>query len=226
MSIRVGLRRMARPAFILARSPVAITLVHAAIPIPVGDAIILAHRVHYLKPTDEIKLAHAYPMPTMTFNPVDDASVDRNNPDTKLGTSDTLLAGSTTERYNFYLKFDLSALAGKTTGAVTLKLYQYTGAGSANLYIKKVDDDTWTEEEITWNTKPATSDTLHTFPAGSGAAWREYESLALTQYIAAEVGELTSLAFTGGATSHYRFYRSKEYSAGANKPELIVEYDP
>ena len=53
---------MARPPLAKAVPPVPyiLTLLHAATPIPVGDAIVLAHRQHYLKPTDEIKLAHGW----------------------------------------------------------------------------------------------------------------------------------------------------------------------
>jgi len=169
---------------------------------------------------------------TTTFYPDDDAPVDRHEPDDThdaggwlaVGTGTT---GETYPRYHSYLKFDLSSLAGATIISAKFRLYAYASNGYRPFYIKKVADDSWTEETITWNNKKAQGATIYTGACGEGIGWKEHSHADIATYVDEEKGGDLSVAYMrieGVGDKDYNFYRDKEYSSGSVKPELVVVY--
>jgi hypothetical protein len=73
-------------------------------------------------------------------------------------------------RYTF-LKFDLSPLLGYTADSAVLRLY-CGSAPSAAVQVSRVDDVSWREDSVTWNSQPPFGNPLDTFNTGSTAGWK------------------------------------------------------
>lgn len=116
-----------------------------------------------------IHLHYTPQLGVITLNPIDDCSVDADYPNTNYQSSGYLAVGSqdaSVSRYQFFTKFDLSSLAGKTIISAKLKLYVYASASGQSFYIKKVADNSWIETGITWNNQPVMGDTIYTGSTG------------------------------------------------------------
>ncbi|MEN7550960.1 polysaccharide lyase family 8 super-sandwich domain-containing protein [Rapidithrix thailandica] len=144
------------------------------------------------------------------------------------GTSTTLVVkNSTGSSYSreSYLKFDLNNLPANVNSA-KLKLYVNYGntdVTSTTWEVHAVSDDTWLEEGITWNTKPATSGLLATQP-GQGPGYVEWD---ITNQVNTEKdgdGTLSvKLISTGTGSKTDAIFASRETSDAAKRPTLIVE---
>lgn len=148
----------------------------------------------------------------VVFNPSADSYVDENNPATNYGTQLQLRADSAPVMRS-YLRFQVEGLYGTVTGA-TLRLFA-NSASSAGYEIRSVNDDTWTELEITYNNSPAAGSVLDISGSFNGGAWTTVD---VTAYI---TGNGTySLALTAPDTTAISF-ASRE--VGNNAPQLVVE---
>ena len=88
-----------------------------------------------------------------------DAQVASNNPTVNYGAGNNLYLQSSTSGYGNergWLKFDLSGLPlGATIAGANLLLYNWRVAGaSMPASVHPVNDDSWTETGITWNSQP------------------------------------------------------------------------
>ncbi|MGX1160760.1 myo-inositol-hexaphosphate 3-phosphohydrolase [Pseudarthrobacter sp. SLBN-100] len=97
--------------------------------------------------------------------------IDTSAPQTETltATADAYVSSGTTTNYgtapklsvdnspveNAYLKFDLSALAGKTIVSAKLQLRATTSGSTGTQNVRLVTDDTWTESGLTYSTRPA-----------------------------------------------------------------------
>ena len=116
------------------------------------------------------------------------------------------------KRYT-YLKFDVSGVSNITS--VKLRVYNIGANGTVN--IKKVSNDNWSENTITWVGKPSIGAIVNNFQF-NGTGFHETD---VTNYVTAESqGDGTVSFVLKGATSNYMKISSKE---GANAPVLIVE---
>lgn len=129
-----------------------------------------------------------------------------------------------------FLKFDLSSLSG-TISTATLRLYP-TLASLTGLQNRAelVDDDSWQESTITWNTKPASSTQI-------GSDWTvvdgEYVELDVTQAVLDAVSEegdnLLSVRIyspTKVKDAGLVGYASRENSEADYRPVILINYAP
>jgi uncharacterized membrane protein len=110
-----------------------------------------------------------------------------------------------------YVKYDLSGISGGSTiTSAKLWLWQwYTGNPSGNVQIEKVDDDSWSETVVTWDTQPARSGFLASTLVNATNAWFSWSSAALTAFVKSqyESDKVVSLAiiYPGENTTNVSF---------------------
>jgi hypothetical protein len=127
-----------------------------------------------------------------------------------------------------YLKFDLSGYAGGKVGSATVRLYAASaGANVGTTEADYVADDSWTESGVTWNTKPASSAVLATWPKPSAGKYVQFDVTDQLNVELARPGDkklsirLQSLLNGDGVD-----YSAKEATAAANRPTLIIKNEP
>ncbi|MCO4253600.1 phytase [Pseudarthrobacter raffinosi] len=91
---------------------------------------------------------------TVTLTATADSYVTSGATGTNFGTS-TILGVDNSPVEVTYLKFDLSAYAGRTIQSATLQLRSAGSGSTGTQNIKLVADDSWTETGITYNIRPA-----------------------------------------------------------------------
>ncbi len=177
---------------------------------------------------------------SLTLPILADATVSAASPNTNYGTSTTLEVdppwNSASEEKQVFLRFDLSALPANTVirGAnLVMNAYQgYAWGGNGNVYAHHVDDDTWNENTITWNNKPANA------AADLGFWWLWYDfppSNQIGQNSSQELVDAVREETVFGnsqislmlQSSGYRTdYRSKEFGTAALRPALEISFVP
>ncbi|MFX1822399.1 Ig-like domain-containing protein, partial [Pseudarthrobacter sp. CC4] len=90
---------------------------------------------------------------TVTLTAAADSYVTSGAIGTNYGTS-TLLGVDSSPVEVTYLKFDLSAYAGRTLVSATLQLRSAGSGSTGTQNVKLVADDSWTESGITYSNKP------------------------------------------------------------------------
>lgn len=153
-----------------------------------------------------------------SFNPVADAYVDDNAPDSNKGNDSVirlvtpLAAGGAYEQRFGFLKFDVDVPG--TIISAKLKLYN-EGTKSRGVNVHSVSDTSWDEASITWNNQPVIGAAIVSADVLENS-WQEFD---LTGQVTSN--GLLSLALKRDANDSRRELVSKE---GGNKPELIIEY--
>jgi hypothetical protein len=157
-----------------------------------------------------------------SFTPIADSYVANLTPTTADPASQTLWVdgGNITPgddvKYS-YLKFDLSALAGKTVTSAKLRMF-VTNPTTQAKSILSIGDTSW-PEAITWNTRPAFGSNIGSTPAANQAGvWDESD---ITSYVASKSAQLLSLGFDSGSGIDGYGIDSRE---GNNKPQLVISY--
>jgi hypothetical protein len=153
-----------------------------------------------------------------------DTWVNSASPTTTAGTSWVMRAKGTSGTQVPYVRFVLPAApAGKTLTAARLQVTTSTNswAGSLGSYeVRRVDNNTWAEATMTWDTRPAVSGTvLGTVAAGSAPS----QNLAVTLSPAGlpGAGGSVSIAMTGTSADNVEVF-TKENPTG--RPLLILTY--
>jgi fibronectin type 3 domain-containing protein len=150
---------------------------------------------------------------TLTFSAEADAYVDATLPTTNFGAASRLYADLSPNQQS-YLRFSVSGVSGTVQSA---KLRLYAGDGTANGPQLFAASTTWTESEITWNTKPATSGAASDDKdAISSGAWVEFNVTPLVSGNGAYSFALAPMSSDG--LSLY----SREAATTANRPQLVV----
>jgi len=119
----------------------------------------------------------------LQLEPVADAYIDRDSPDSNYGTATTLVwqytGGLPPDRYRSYLKFDISSIPHPCY-IISATLYLYTVTVPPVAYwtgdsfdVFSVFHDDWTENGITWNSAPPFIATIVDRPSGRipSGAW-------------------------------------------------------
>jgi hypothetical protein len=155
------------------------------------------------------------PNGTLILRAIDDAHVIGNQATTNFGES-LLLSTDTSPATESYLKFNLQPFAAVTIQQATLRMFvDSTSANAQN--IKEVTNDSWEEETITFNTKPAKGATsLATFTPATDAV---FHPVGLTSHVNANKGTIMSLVVDSTGSDSYRFNSDEALS---NRLELVV----
>ena len=166
-----------------------------------------------------------------SISPSDDAHVTQRHLDTNYGDKTSLQLRRRAEdlkNERIFLKFDLSTLPeGSTILEARLYLYAWWGSFDLVAQFRSVKDDTWREDTITWNNKPAYGGVLDTVALTREArdTWRYWD---VTSFVKGEFDEdkVTSFCLRAEVESEKAWYRfrSKEYDNVAAHPYLEVTY--
>lgn len=175
---------------------------------------------------------------SMTLYPTADARVDQANPDQNFGLDEhfvvsTFLLEEQEFNQRSFLKFDLTPLpSGALITSAKLRCFAYAISdpltGVTDVQARRVTDDSWVEDGITWNNQPAYGDVEDTkvLPPPEEWGWLEWN---VTSWVQNEwVGDKTvSLCLKCVQESYDDIDRginchSKEYDG--YDPELYIEY--
>lgn len=161
---------------------------------------------------------------TVTLTPIADATVFQNSPSNNHGLKPELQVENDPSDGGVdyvYMKFDLSAYAGKTITSAKLRLRTMNDSdadSNGTVYVNWVTNTSWTETGITYNNKPAISSTV-LGSAKPSAPNTTYEFSLSTAQLVSALGGQASIALTSLSDDAASF-NSKEVSSG--KPELIL----
>ncbi|PNI08974.1 hypothetical protein CXX84_09470 [Arthrobacter sp. AFG7.2] len=154
---------------------------------------------------------------TVTLTATADSWVAGLAPATNYGTASTLSVDNSPAEVT-YLKFDLSAYAGRTLESATLQL-RSAGSGSLGKQnVKLVTNDSWTESGITYNTRPAPGTILGTL--GPTAANSNYNVPLAASGLNGELGQQLSLGLDTISTDGLDLNSREAGSTSA--PKLVL----
>ncbi|GKV73696.1 Ig-like domain-containing protein [Pseudarthrobacter sp. NCCP-2145] len=154
---------------------------------------------------------------TVTLTATADSWVAGGAAATNYGTSTSLSVDNSPVEVT-YLKFDLSAYAGRTVESATLQL-RSAGSGSIGKQnIKLVTDDSWTEGGITYNNRPAPGTSIGTL--GPTAANSNYSVPLTANALTGDLGQQLSLALDSTSTDGLDL-NSKE-AGSTTAPKLVL----
>ena len=120
-----------------------------------------------------------------------------------------------------YLKFDLSSFTQPITSAL-LCLTPLTAGGVMEHQLYSVADDTWTENGLTWNNRPAAGSLVASYlPTAGAAVWIDVTALAQQQAAGDDRLSLRLSSTTAGG-SFYSDYASRENTNAALRPRLVI----
>jgi hypothetical protein len=169
--------------------------------------------------TQELNVVNAV-SGSVSLDPDADTYVKEAASSTNYGTSTTMVTKAAAQNRYAYLKFDLSTIPGPIVSA-TLRLYQRTSYED-DRSIYDVADDSWTEEDLTWNNKP-TYTNERASAVTNKSTWTEWD---ISSYAAQEYADdqtITIVVNDPESVSTYGIdFYSKENSS--NTPELVIEY--
>lgn len=175
--------------------------------------------------------------PTVTISSVDgweDTQADKNNPDTKWGTSTSLSISAYAQGpYRIYAKFNMSlpsnAVITKAELSFVANKGMYYNDGNMNIATHRVTGS-WSESTLTWNTQPTFTSTNKTVKTVSSEDVMTLDFKNIAQdwvngqvnngvVIKADIEDGT-VSVGGGKT----FY-SSEYSGTTNRPSAQITYN-
>ncbi|MCO4238409.1 Ig-like domain-containing protein [Pseudarthrobacter sp. MDT3-28] len=154
---------------------------------------------------------------TVTLTATADSYVTSGAPGTNNGTS-TILGVDNSPVEVTYLKFDLSAYAGRTIESATLQLRSAGSGSTGTQNIKLVADDSWTETGITYSLRPALGTSIGTL--GPTTTNTTYNIPLTVSGLTSELGQQLSLGMDTSSSDGLDL-NSKE--AGSTlAPKLIL----
>lgn len=155
---------------------------------------------------------------TVTLTATADSYVSNGALGTNYGASTTLGVDNSPVEVT-YLKFDLSAYAGRTLESATLQLRSAANSSGGKQNVKLVTDDSWTEGGITYNNRPALGGTT-IGTLGPTALDTNYSVPLTVSGLTGELGQQLSLGLDTSSTDAVDL-NSKE--AGSTvAPKLVL----
>ncbi|WP_083510347.1 phytase [Pseudarthrobacter sulfonivorans] len=154
---------------------------------------------------------------TVTLTATADSYVTSAAPGTNNGTS-TLLGVDNSPVEITYLKFDLSAYAGRTIQSATLQLRSAGSGSTGTQNIKLVADDSWTETGITYSLRPALGTSIGTL--GPTTTNTNYNIPLTVSGLTSELGQQLSLGMDTSSSDGLDL-NSKE-TGSTFAPKLIL----
>lgn len=154
---------------------------------------------------------------SVTLTATADSYVSSGAIGTNFGTS-TLLGVDNSPVEVTYLKFNLSAYAGRTLESATLQLRSAGSGSTGRQNIKLVTNDTWTETGITFNNRPALGTSIGAF--GPTTTNTNYTVPLTISGLTGELGQQLSLGLDTTSTDGLDL-NSKETGTTA-APKLVL----
>lgn len=156
------------------------------------------------------------PSATPSARVIADAFVNEQRASSTYGNSSALeIRGAPGYRRISYLKFDLSNVSSVNEAVLVLNGgYADT---SKPVAIHEVQDSTWSETGVTWNTRPEVGAQLASTTVGRVGDY----TWDLTEHVQAHAGETVTLAVVSANTNYAATFRSRENSS--NVPTLVLD---
>lgn len=155
---------------------------------------------------------------TVTLTATADSYVTSASTGTNYGTSIMLGVDNSPVEVT-YLKFDLSAYAGRTLESATLQLRSAGSGSTGKQNVKLVADDGWTEGGITYNNRPALGTSIGTL--GPTATNTSYSVPLTISGLTGELGQQLTLGMDSSSSDGLDL-NSKEASGGTLAPQLVL----
>ncbi len=168
----------------------------------------------------------------VTMYTTGDSYVDSSNPDTNFGSADRLNVTANSVLAYSYLKFDLSGIPSDANIVnATLRVYWYEKGGSVygmpsdEIGVFLCSDNSWGEQTITWNNKPALVSSPTSVWSLSLIEYHGYQSWDITQDVknalqSKSITEVLKFNVKHGDDG-FMVFQSKE---GGNGPKIDIEY--
>jgi hypothetical protein len=160
-------------------------------------------------------------------NPIADAYVRNGTAyaGTNFGTANPLSVktnASVDVNRDAYLRFDVSGLSGFVGSAKLRAFGKLSETGTANIGAYAVPVNTWAENTLTWNNKPALGPLLATRAfSGTAETWYEWDVTAQLRKERARTQTSMTLGLHGtAAVNPLATIRSREDATTANRPQL------
>jgi Bacterial Ig-like domain/Glycosyl hydrolases family 16 len=154
---------------------------------------------------------------TITLTATADSYVTSGATTTNFGTS-TILGVDNSPIEATYLKFNLSAYAGRTLESATLQLRSAGSGSTGKQNVKLVTNDTWTETGITYSNRPAPGTSIGTL--GPTTTNTNYTIPLTVTGLTGELGQQLSLALDSSSSDGLDL-NSKEAGTAA-APKLVI----
>ncbi|MBP2830675.1 DNRLRE domain-containing protein [Aquimarina sp. U1-2] len=164
-----------------------------------------------------------------SLQPTDDTYIRGGaNADRNYGTSEELQikrAGGAGFTRRCFLKFDLSEVTSDfTTAELRLRVSRNDGGnGPNNISLLFIEDDTWDEETLTWNTEPTAGDVIAIQPKDDPVAVNDWLTFDITEVVRRELttDKKISVSVVSDGTGNFNLF-SKE-SGLQNAPILLLD---
>ncbi len=154
---------------------------------------------------------------TVTLTATADTYVSSGATGTNYGTSTVLGVDSSTEEIS-YLKFDLSAYAGRTLESAVLQLRSAGNGSAGKQNVKLVATDSWTEGGLTYGSRPALGTSIGTL--GPTTASTNYSVPLTATGLASELGQQLSLGMDSSSSDGLELSSKEAGSTAA--PKLVL----
>jgi len=158
---------------------------------------------------------------TVTLTATADSYVSSGARGTNFGTS-ALLGVDNSPVEATYLKFDLSAYAGRTLESATLQLRSAGSGSTGRQNVKLVANDSWTERGITYSNRPALGPSIGTF--GPTSTNTNYSVPLMVSGLTGELGQQLSLGLDSSSSDGLDL-NSKE-TGSTTAPKLVLRLSP
>ncbi|MDT0193836.1 DNRLRE domain-containing protein [Arthrobacter sp. AB6] len=155
---------------------------------------------------------------TVTLTAIADSYVSSRTATTNFGTS-TILGVDNSPVEVTYLKFDLSAYAGRTLESATLQLRSARSGSKGTQNVKLVGIDDWSETGITYNNKPPLGTTIGTL-VGPTTTNTNYSVSLNPAAVNGELGQLLSLGMDTSSSDGLDLNSREAGSTAA--PKLVL----
>lgn len=157
---------------------------------------------------------------TLNLSTTNDAWVESTSPAKNHGSDDTVSVKGT--QSIAYLKFDITPLLGADIRKLNLSFSNVSGSGKISVQL--VDNNTWSESNLTYSNKPSLGPTVLSFSPVSGTTTIDLTSVAgnIKNYKTT----LVSVALTGATLNDVMNFSSKESGNGAQIVAEVMVVQP
>ncbi|GAB5077147.1 Ig-like domain-containing protein [Arthrobacter sp. AD-310] len=156
---------------------------------------------------------------TVTLTPAADSYVSSQTPNKNYGAMPKLWVDNSPVEV-MYLKFDLSAYAGRTLASAALQVSVADNASVGKQNVKLVGDDSWTEGGLNYNNRPAPGSSLGIF--GPTTIGSSYTVPLTVDGLAGELGQQLTLGLDTPSTDGLALSSKEAGSTAA--PKLVLTF--
>ena len=180
--------------------------------------------------TDTATAPQTGPETMTTLNPAGDGFVNSKNPDENYGDTETYtIQPKASETRRYFVKFSLSGV--EAVNNATLRLYNTEWNNSVTdvtFAVRGVNDDSWTEAGLTWNTQPAPSGSDLASGTEANGGYTDFDVSDFVRDQANDDGTASFYVYVNmgwGTDGRYDQRVDIQSQESDNPPELVIDGD-